>query len=121
MFSLRQHLTVLFIKNARMGIFNEAAKSNVYCMQAVTFSNRARQESMREDLGFLGLPSKTNHPLLVAPLTCLCPAFESSAGNDETETNVFWQKAVNLWKTNFYITAEALMLLFEGILGSRAN
>lgn len=99
---------------------NKAAKKAMSA-SSDTFSNRARQKSKRENLGFLGLPGKTNHPLLGAPLTCLCPGLESYAGNDETETNVFWQRAVNLWKTNFYITAEALMRLFVGIFGSRAN
>lgn len=75
---------------------------SVTCFQAV------RQKSIKEDVGFQGLPGKTNHPLSVALVTCLCPASESSAGNDETETYFFWQSAVNLWKSNLYITTEAL-------------
>lgn len=48
---------------------------SVTCFQAV------RQKSIKEDVGFQGLPGKTNHPLSVALVTCLCPDSESSAGN----------------------------------------
>lgn len=40
-----------------------------------------RQKSIREDVGFQGLPGRTNHTLPVAPVTRLCSASESSAGN----------------------------------------
>jgi len=69
------------------------------------FSNR--QKRTKEDAGFQWLPGKTNHHFSVAPGTCLYTVFQSSAGNDEIDTNFFQQRAANLWKSNLHITAEA--------------
>lgn len=74
----------------------------------VTCFQTLRQKSIREDVGFQGLPGSTNHTLPAASVTRLCSASESSAGNQATEPSFSWQRAVQLWKSDLYSTAEAL-------------
>lgn len=68
----------------------------------VTRFQTLRQKIIREDVGFQGLPGRIVHMLPVYS------ASESSAGNQETETSFSWQRAVNLWNSDLYSTAEDL-------------
>lgn len=71
------------------------------------FSKRGKKVSGKT-LVSKGCQARQTTPFLWLWWHAYVHAFERSAGNDETETNLFWQRAVNLWKTNLYITAEAL-------------
>lgn len=68
---------------------------------------------IKGDLGFQGLPGRTNCPLPVALVTCLCPP-ESSAEKDESETSFFCQRAVNLGNPTWILQQRLWLIGYFG-------